>query len=195
MTVPEISPSALRCIADMHAVYRMSDETGTLLYIGRTGDAGRRFGDHSMKRWFPLVATITLEWHPTEAAAVLAERDAIWREGPRYNVAETPRSSARTSADPLRKRRPRASRHPRPGVRISALPVTPPEMTRSIRAELLSFLGSRDGTTITTVAVGMGVTFWTARTWLSRLRDEGAANVCGTGRGARWHLTSGGDGS
>ena len=85
----DIDPDVLRRLADMHAVYRMFDAVGRLLYIGRTGDAGRRFGSHNSKRWFPLVATIALEWYATEAAAALAEQRAIIKEHPRYNLIRT----------------------------------------------------------------------------------------------------------
>lgn len=96
-----------RRIAEMHAVYRMYDDRGRLLYVGVTGDIGQRFGDHSMKRWFPLVERITLEWHETRAQAVLAESRAIAKERPRYNIAGTPelaklrrRAAPRTSKAP-----------------------------------------------------------------------------------------------
>lgn len=84
--VPELE--AIRQAAEMHAVYRMFDASGRLLYVGMTGDAGTRFGDHAAKRWFPLVETIKLEWHPDKAAARAAERQAIRSERPRYNIAE-----------------------------------------------------------------------------------------------------------
>lgn len=96
VTSTDVDPRVVRRIADMHAVYRMFDAERHLLYVGRTGNAGQRFGDHSMKRWFPLVATIELEWFATQAEAVLVERRAIRTEHPRYNIAETPR--AHTSA-------------------------------------------------------------------------------------------------
>lgn len=76
-----------RRFADMHALYRMYDEEGRLLYVGITGDPGQRFGDHAVKRWFPLVATVKLEWHPHRAAAAVAEKRAISAERPRYNRA------------------------------------------------------------------------------------------------------------
>jgi len=72
----------------MHAVYRMFDAEGRLLYVGMTQDAGARFGDHAAKRWFPLVANIALEWFPTKASARLAEVRAIGTERPRYNKAD-----------------------------------------------------------------------------------------------------------
>lgn len=84
-----VDASAVRRLADMHAVYRMFDPDGGLLYVGRTARAGR-FDEHAEKRWFPLVSVITLEWHPTFAAAVLAETKAIADEKPRYNIVGTP---------------------------------------------------------------------------------------------------------
>lgn len=91
-----------RRLADMHAVYRMFDGSARLLYVGRTGRAGERFGDHSVKRWFPLVANITLEWFPTKAAADVAERRAIKRERPRYNIAGIRPAAGRTVPAPVR---------------------------------------------------------------------------------------------
>lgn len=87
----ELDAGVIRRLADYHAVYRMFDHAGRLLYIGVTGRAGRRFDQHATKRWFPLVAMITLEWHATHAAARLAETRAIAAERPCYNVAGLPR--------------------------------------------------------------------------------------------------------
>lgn len=83
----DLDVRAIRRMVDMHAVYRMFDEAGRILYIGFSGRAGRRFDQHSTKAWFPQVANITLEWFPTKAAATLAERRAIEAEQPRYNTA------------------------------------------------------------------------------------------------------------
>lgn len=79
--------ATLRRVADMHAVYRMFDPAGRLLYIGMTGDAGQRFADHAAKRWFPQVEMIKLEWFQTKAAAQVAEQRAIQSERPRHNIA------------------------------------------------------------------------------------------------------------
>lgn len=83
-----VDASLVRRLSDMHAVYRMFDAAGGLLYIGRTARPGR-VDEHAEKRWFPLVSVITLEWHPTLADAVLAEARAIAEERPRYNIAGT----------------------------------------------------------------------------------------------------------
>jgi hypothetical protein len=181
VAVSEIDPRVVRRIADMHAVYRMYDEQGVLLYIGRTGNAGRRFGDHTSKRWFPLVATIKMEWLPGEASAVLAERRAIQQEHPRYNVAETRRS---------RRRRTR-------------LPAAPPAKRAPVRRpipegechETLTTLLAR-GTTTSEVALALGVSKWHARVRLERLRDLGSIRIKGNRRAAKWVLadeTAGGD--
>ncbi len=86
----DLDPGIVRRLADMHAVYRMWDHAGRLLYIGMSGRAGRRFDQHAEKRWFPLVSTITLEWYATHAQARLAELRAIADEKPRYNIAGSP---------------------------------------------------------------------------------------------------------
>lgn len=98
----DLDPRIVRRLADMNAVYRMYGHGGELLYVGMTGQM-RRFDDHAMKRWFPLVSRITLEWHPTEAAARVSERRAIRAERPRYNIAETPKAGrSRAQSAPLR---------------------------------------------------------------------------------------------
>lgn len=91
----DIDRSLLRRLADMHAVYRMFDQDGRLLYVGSTKNPGGRFGGHLEKRWFLQVVSISLEWFPTKAAAVLAENRAIQSEHPRLNVAGTTRSGCR----------------------------------------------------------------------------------------------------
>jgi len=88
MTI-EIDADTLTQIADMHAVYRMFDRTGGLLYVGVTGRA-RRFDEHAVKRWFPAVRHIALDWYATEAEARHVERVAIRTEEPRYNITGAP---------------------------------------------------------------------------------------------------------
>jgi predicted GIY-YIG superfamily endonuclease len=83
----DVDHRAVRRMADMHAVYRMFDPSGRLLYVGVTGNIAARLGDHAEKRWFPLVTTISLEWFPTRADAASAERRAIETECPMLNKA------------------------------------------------------------------------------------------------------------
>jgi hypothetical protein len=114
--VTELVIADARRFADMHALYRLFDDEGHLLYVGITGDLGQRLGDHSIKRWFPLVVRITLEWFPHRAAARLAEKRAIGTERPRYNKA---------------------------GVRVPELPRIPkPKPERDLLADLDKLLGS-----------------------------------------------------
>lgn len=82
-------------VTAMHAVYRMYNKQDALLYVGMTGHA-RRFDDHAVKRWFPSVAKIALEWHDTEASARTAELDAIRSEYPLYNISGTSKPRAST---------------------------------------------------------------------------------------------------
>lgn len=60
------------------------------------------------------------------------------------------------------------------------------------RPVLLDML--RSGTTGSQVAKKLDVSAWTARTYLERLRDEGAAKVVGEKRTAKWVLAEPGDG-
>jgi predicted GIY-YIG superfamily endonuclease len=69
-----------------HALYRFYSDNGELLYVGTSGDFGRRFPAHAQKIWFLQVRGITLEWYATEDGALKAERRAIHVEHPRYNV-------------------------------------------------------------------------------------------------------------
>jgi predicted GIY-YIG superfamily endonuclease len=207
MATYDIDPRDVRRMADMHAVYRMFDGEGRLLYIGRTGDAGRRFGDHTAKRWFPLVETIKLEWLPTEAAAVLAERRAIRAERPRYNIAETPKSrspvrpAALTAVPPERAPRVRLRARPAPRPKAPAPVPRPPrpplarEMTPEVRAVIVEHLSGKDGTTTSRIGAVLGVNKYTSLSRLRSLRDEGIARVCGEKKGARWRLVQSGDGS
>lgn len=67
-------------------VYRCYGADGELLYIGATSDLARRLRDRPRDHWWPDVARITEEWHPTAPSAFAAERLAITAEQPRYNI-------------------------------------------------------------------------------------------------------------
>lgn len=53
---------------------------------------------------------------------------------------------------------------------------------------LRELLAADGGTTLRAVATDFGITAWTARTWLEKLRAEGTARIEGSGRTARWVL-------
>lgn len=68
-------------------LYRMFDESGDLLYVGVSDNATRRWREHERdKPWFHNVCTFTRERYPDRVGVELAEREAIIRERPRYNV-------------------------------------------------------------------------------------------------------------
>ena len=70
-----------------HALYRFYDAGGTLLYVGVTLNPVSRWKQHSKdKPWWADVADIKVERHDDRRAVLAAERDAIIRERPRYNV-------------------------------------------------------------------------------------------------------------
>lgn len=85
-----------------HALYRFYSDSGELLYVGTSGDFGRRFPAHAQKIWFLQVRGITLEWYATEDDALKAERRAIHVEHPRYNVQHRDLKTLATPLPPKR---------------------------------------------------------------------------------------------
>ena len=73
-----------------HALYRFFGDDGALLYVGISLQPFARMGQHRTdKSWWGEVAAVTIERHPTRRDVLAAERDAIRREKPRYNVVHT----------------------------------------------------------------------------------------------------------
>src|SRR5262249_7300172 len=81
-----MTESDLETVVAMQAVYRMYSTSGRLLYVGVTSNWAHRFSGHAEKRWFPLVANITLQWFPDRETAERAERTAIENGQPRMNI-------------------------------------------------------------------------------------------------------------
>lgn len=78
----------VRLAAQAHALYRFYGQDGTLLYVGMTMDPGRRWKEHAAdKSWWHEVADITVEQFATRDEVLEAERWAIIRGRPKYNVA------------------------------------------------------------------------------------------------------------
>lgn len=74
------------------ALYRLYDESGTLLYIGYTGSPPRRFEQHAKtKSWWLDVAYEVLTWYASRKRAAEAEDAAIKSEPSVHNVRGTPR--------------------------------------------------------------------------------------------------------
>ena len=78
------------------ALYRFYDPGGVLLYVGITDDVARRLRQHARnKAWFAQVQYQAVTWYGSEWSARQAEKQAIHREAPRYNIAgaiEPPRA-------------------------------------------------------------------------------------------------------
>lgn len=69
-------------------LYRLYDADGALLYIGITERGYDRFAAHRTKQaWWSEVAQHTIQAYATRADVEIAERHAIYREKPRYNIA------------------------------------------------------------------------------------------------------------
>lgn len=67
-------------------LYRLWDQEGTLLYVGVTVNPFNRPWMHrSQKAWGAEIHRDTLEEFPSKEAALVAEREAIIREKPKYN--------------------------------------------------------------------------------------------------------------
>lgn len=99
-------------------LYRMSDDAGWLLYVGRTVNLENRLGAHrNMKPWWPRVQTIQLEHFATYEALVEAETAAIEAEAPLYNLDKVPKGQRETGAIARDKRKDgHTIRVPEPGV-------------------------------------------------------------------------------
>lgn len=68
-------------------LYRHFDATGQLLYVGISLSAIHRLQQHKRTaHWASQIANVTIEPHPTRAAALAAEREAIRQENPAHNV-------------------------------------------------------------------------------------------------------------
>ena len=72
--------------ADPHALYRIFDAGGTLLYVGCSYAVCSRLGNHgATKPWHHDIATIKVEWYNNEIEGRRAEASVILLEGPKYN--------------------------------------------------------------------------------------------------------------
>ena|ERR1035437_127174 len=71
-----------------HAVYRLLDRTGAVLYIGCSQNpfGGRLYVHGSVQPWIKEVATVKVEWFPTWTDGRRAEAIAVRAENPRYNI-------------------------------------------------------------------------------------------------------------
>jgi predicted GIY-YIG superfamily endonuclease len=74
-------------MSDDNVLYRMFSATGDLLYVGITSNPHLRFREHQKKQsWWPEVANIGIEHFSSREELAEAERRAITRERPLWNV-------------------------------------------------------------------------------------------------------------
>lgn len=112
---PVAIPPDLMGNVERYAVYRCFSDAGELLYVGETGELGKRLAAHAQKAWFLQVRGITLEWHIDELDALNAERRAIHVEHPRYNIVHRNSATLQSvkSRPSVQTRLPRARRNGR----------------------------------------------------------------------------------
>lgn len=151
-------PPEMLVTVERFAVYRCFSDSGELLYIGYSGELGKRLAAHAQKLWFTQVRGITLEWYTDELDARNAERRAIHVEHPKYNQVHrnVPRlAPLPSSPQPRRKAAP---------ARRAALPML--EQARNLLAADPSLREPRMGGEL---ARRLGVSGATGRRLLARL--------------------------
>lgn len=67
------------------AVYRLYNEGGDLLYVGKSINPESRLRQHERRIWWKDVTQIVHQWFDSEADALRAEDAAIRDENPLYN--------------------------------------------------------------------------------------------------------------
>lgn len=157
-------PPDLMGNVERYAVYRCYSDAGELLYVGESGDLGKRLAAHAQKTWFLQVRGITLEWHIEEIDALNAERRAIHVEHPRYNIVH--RNSA--SLQSVKPRPSAQSRPPKKGANRGHSRRTREETQEMVLALM------RDEPNITGSEIGrrLGVTPGFGRTLVRRVTGE-----------------------
>lgn len=67
-------------------LYRHFDADGSLLYVGQSANAFKRWGQHKgTSEWAAAAVTMRVEQFDSREAALAAERQAILLEKPRFN--------------------------------------------------------------------------------------------------------------
>jgi predicted GIY-YIG superfamily endonuclease len=72
------------------ALYRLYDDSDVLLYIGATNNAAVRWAKHAAEKpWWGDVRRQDITWFADRPTALKAEKEAIRREQPKYNLEHT----------------------------------------------------------------------------------------------------------
>jgi len=81
-------------------LYRAFDKEKKLLYVGISLNWNTRLKQHAKDSlWFVDVSEISIQWFETRDKALSAEKDAIKREKPEYNVAHNSSGSSLLSCN------------------------------------------------------------------------------------------------
>ncbi|MET9729720.1 hypothetical protein ABZZ79_03335 [Streptomyces sp. NPDC006458] len=73
------------------AVYRLSDASGRLLYVGMGRNPMGRWASHADQHaWWPSVASFEVTWFASREEAAAEERRALREDGPLHNLHGTP---------------------------------------------------------------------------------------------------------
>jgi hypothetical protein len=93
-----------------HALYRMFDAAGALLYVGCSARLCGRLAHHGASQpWHAEISKITVEWIENELLGRQREAAVILNERPRYNRLQLSPNSIGTKEQKLVGRRPRGS--------------------------------------------------------------------------------------
>lgn len=71
------------------AVYRIFDASGSLLYVGMSGQPLTRIQAHAKKKWFACADRVEIRWHKTKQSALNAEAVSIIMDKPTFNLASS----------------------------------------------------------------------------------------------------------
>jgi len=86
----------------VEGVYRIYDNAGTLLYVGRSVQVGGRLEQHAKtKPWWHLVTDVAISYEYRHGSAQLDEYDAILNEFPVFNIDGVPWRKIRLSKRPV----------------------------------------------------------------------------------------------
>jgi hypothetical protein len=83
----QVAAAASANEGDRCFLYRHFDKEGRLLYVGISLNALNRLAQHKgVSPWFWKIATVRVDAFPNRDAALVAEREAIQKEKPFYNL-------------------------------------------------------------------------------------------------------------
>lgn len=148
-------------------IYRLFNEDGELLYIGRSRNVDRRCTEHKLdKGWWDQVKTITLELVDEHSDPHQCEREAIIAERPLYN--HFPAFRTRPTATELASSLSHYTEQERrdAGKKLKRGRAALKEANRI--AKVMAQSAAAEGVPETTIAAELGVSRITVRTWCGK---------------------------